>query len=63
MVRPILAFERFLGVLSRYLAFCVLVVLEKGSPEGICKQATRRAESSLGSSNIFAMSKPEKSNK
>jgi hypothetical protein len=31
MVRPILAIERFLGVLSRYLAFRLLVVLEKGS--------------------------------
>lgn len=32
MVRPILALERLLGVLSRYLAFRILVVLEKGSP-------------------------------
>lgn len=32
MVRSILAFERFLGVMSRYLAFRILVVLEKGSP-------------------------------
>ena len=31
MVRPILAFERFLGVLSRYLGFRILVVLEKRS--------------------------------
>jgi hypothetical protein len=32
MVHPVLAFERLLGVLSRYLAFRILVVLEKGSP-------------------------------
>lgn len=32
MIRPVLALERFLGVLSRYLAFRILVVLEKGSP-------------------------------
>ena len=32
MMRPILTVERFLGVLSRYLAFRILVVLEKGSP-------------------------------
>jgi hypothetical protein len=31
MMRPVLTFERFLGVLSRYLAFRILVVLEKGS--------------------------------
>ena len=31
MMRPLLTFERFLGVLSRYLAFRILVVLEKGS--------------------------------
>lgn len=31
MVRPFLAFERFLDVLSRYLAFRIFVVLEKGS--------------------------------
>jgi hypothetical protein len=29
MVRPVLALERFLGVLSRFLAFRILVVLEK----------------------------------
>jgi hypothetical protein len=32
MMRPVLSFERFLGILSRYLAFRILVVLEKGSP-------------------------------
>ena len=32
MIRPVLAFERLWGVLSRYLAFRILVVLEKGSP-------------------------------
>ena len=32
MVRPVLTLERLLGVLSRYLAFRILVVLEKGSP-------------------------------
>jgi hypothetical protein len=32
MMRPVLAFERVLGVLGRYLAFRILVVLEKGSP-------------------------------
>lgn len=32
MIRPVLALERFLGVLSRYLAFRMLVVLEKESP-------------------------------
>jgi hypothetical protein len=31
MMRPVLTFERFLGALSRYLAFRILVVLEKGS--------------------------------
>jgi hypothetical protein len=31
MVRPVLAVERALSVLSRYLAFRILVVLEKGS--------------------------------
>jgi hypothetical protein len=31
MVRPILAFERVLNMLSRYLASRILVVLEKGS--------------------------------
>ena len=31
MIRPVLAFERLLTVLSRYLAFRILVVLEKGS--------------------------------
>ena len=31
MIRPVLAFERLFGVLSRYLAFRILVVLEKGS--------------------------------
>jgi len=31
MMRPVLAFERVLGILSRYLAFRILVVLEKGS--------------------------------
>jgi hypothetical protein len=30
MVRPVLAFERVLGALSRYLAFRILVVLKKG---------------------------------
>lgn len=29
MIRPVLALERFLGVLSRHLAFRILVVLEK----------------------------------
>ena len=32
MMRPILTVERLLGVLSRYLAFRILVVLEKRSP-------------------------------
>ena len=32
MIRPILALERFLSVLSRCLAFRIFVVLEKGSP-------------------------------
>jgi SAM-dependent methyltransferase len=32
MVPPLSAVERFLGVLSRYLAFRILVVWEKGSP-------------------------------
>ena len=31
MVRPVLAVERVLGALSRYLVFRILVVLEKGS--------------------------------
>jgi hypothetical protein len=31
MARPVLAFERALGALSRYLGFRILVVLEKGS--------------------------------
>ena len=31
MMRPVLTVERFLDVLSRYLAFRILVVLEKGS--------------------------------
>ena len=31
MVRPVLAFERLLSVLSRYFAFRILVVLEKGA--------------------------------
>ncbi|TKB64569.1 MAG: class I SAM-dependent methyltransferase [Nitrospira sp.] len=31
MVRPVLAFERVLDIMSRYLAFRILVVLEKGS--------------------------------
>ena len=31
MMRPVLAFERVLGILSRYLAFRILVVLEKGA--------------------------------
>jgi hypothetical protein len=31
MMPPLLTLERFLGVLSRYLAFRILVVLEKGS--------------------------------
>jgi hypothetical protein len=30
MMRPVLTLERLLGVLSRYLAFRILVVLEKG---------------------------------
>ncbi len=32
MIRPVLAFERLLNMLNRYLAFRILVVLEKGSP-------------------------------
>ena len=32
MMRPVLGFERLLNMLSRYLAFRILVVLEKGSP-------------------------------
>ena len=32
MLRPVLAFERLLDMLSRYLAFRILIVLEKGSP-------------------------------
>jgi hypothetical protein len=32
MIRPVLVLERVLGVLSRYLAFRIFVVLEKGSP-------------------------------
>ena len=31
MMRPVLTFERVLGVLSRYLAYRILVVLEKGA--------------------------------
>ena len=31
MMRPVLTFERVLGLLSRYLAFRILVVLEKGA--------------------------------
>ena len=31
MVRPVLAVERVLDIMSRYLAFRILVVLEKGS--------------------------------
>ena len=31
MMRPVLTVERFLGALSRYLAFRILVVLEKES--------------------------------
>ncbi|MDO8358303.1 MAG: class I SAM-dependent methyltransferase [Nitrospirota bacterium] len=34
MALPLLALERLLGVLSRYLAFRLLVVLEKGSTRG-----------------------------
>jgi hypothetical protein len=32
LIRPVLTLERLLGVLSRYLAFRILVVSEKGSP-------------------------------
>jgi len=31
MIRPVLTFERLLAALSRYLAFRILVVLEKGA--------------------------------
>ena len=32
MIRPVLALERLLNMLSRYLAFRILVMLENGAP-------------------------------
>ncbi len=31
LIRPVLTFERLLAALSRYFAFRILVVLEKGA--------------------------------
>ena len=48
MVRPVLACERVLDVMSRYLAFRILVVLEKGSSWGGAVSKRRDGQNHLG---------------